>query len=220
MGSWSRLFPSSQHTVACDKVVWRWLRVLCGLALLFVGCNSSGQSGTLAPQGASTPASPPGMEQRAVENLLALYRMAIVQADIDRLSALLQPGSTAGQLQDLSLSHQGGEPQLTAAQQEADTPTLLATMSAMFRTRTITAFGQQDVTIAADRRSASFLAVESAIDLATLAQQTRVSRTTLHITPETASDTITFYISRVQQTLLATVTTPGQIQAGALRVYR
>ena len=89
-------------------------------------------------------------------------------------------------------------------------------MSDMFHTRTITALDQQEITIAADRRSASFLEVESTINSAALEQQTRLMRTTLQLTPETAGDIVTFRISGVQQTLLATVTTPGQIQAGAL----
>ena len=78
----------------------------------------------------------------------------MVQQDIDRLAELLQSGSAVAQSQALS---QQGAPQQAADQRTVDAPTFLSTMSDMFHTRTITALDQQEITIAADRRSASFL---------------------------------------------------------------
>jgi nitrous oxidase accessory protein NosD len=184
-----------------------YILVWClGLLLLCVSCSSGG-SDTLG--------TPPSthLETQAIGQVLDLYRTAMVQEDIDRLSELLQLGSAVAQSQALS---QQVAPQPAADQRTVDAPTFLTTVSAMFRTRTITALEQQEITIAADRRSTSFLEVESTINPATLEQQTRVMRTTLQLTSETTGDIVTFRISGVQQTLLATVTTPGQVQAGAL----
>jgi hypothetical protein len=111
------------------------------------------------------------LETEAIERMLALYRTAIVQEDIDRLAELLQPESAVAQSQALS---QQGAPQQAADQRTVDAPTFLTTMSTTFRTRTITAFDQQEIVIATDRQSASFLEVESTINPATLEQQTRV----------------------------------------------
>jgi len=203
MASWLRLFTTFDRAVEFEKIAWQCLRVLCGLALFLVGCNSGGKSGELSPQATSNPR----MEQQAVENLLTLYRTAMVQEDIDRLAELLQSGSAVAQSQALFQQETPGQ---VTDQRDMDAPTFLANISAVFRTRTITALDQQEVTIAADHRSASFLEVESAIDPTTLEQQTRVMRTTWQITPDAAGDSVTFHISEVQQTLLATVTTPGQ----------
>jgi hypothetical protein len=77
--------------------------LLVGLALLLVGCSGGGDSGSLTPvsqPSAPTPdgAPPPGtapagssaaLEQQATQNLVGLYRTAIVQEDSDRLEALL-----------------------------------------------------------------------------------------------------------------------------------
>src|SRR5215831_12710449 len=145
---------------------------------LCVGCSSGGH-GTLDQS------TPPSMrlETQAIEQVHALYRTAILEQDIDRLAELVQPGSAVAQSQ--ALSPQGASPP-AADQRTVDAPTFLSTMSAMFRTRTITALDQQEKTIAADRRSTSFLEVESTINPAALEQQTRVMRTTLQLTPETA----------------------------------
>lgn len=59
---------------------------MLGLTLLLVGCDGGGGSGNLSPQAGPNPQ----LEQQAVQNLLDLYRTALLQEDIDRLQALLE----------------------------------------------------------------------------------------------------------------------------------
>jgi hypothetical protein len=65
--------------------------LLVGLALLLVGCSGGGDSGSLdrEPGSGAPPPSAPPVEQTAAQNLLDLYRTAVMQEDIDQLQALL-----------------------------------------------------------------------------------------------------------------------------------
>lgn len=184
-----------------------WLACL-GIGLLVLSC-SGGEQGTLN-QG-----TPPSarLEIQAIEQLLALYRTALLQEDIDRLEELLQPGSAVAQPQ--ALRQAGGQRQETAPG-FMDAQALLTNLSSTFRTRTLTELDQQDIVIAPDRRSISFLEIASAIHSTTLEQQTSLVRTTLQLTRDEVDGIVAFRIGAVQHTPLATVTTQGQVQAGAL----
>jgi len=184
--------------------------VLLGLGFLLVGCNQSGNQGNLTSQ--SSPA--PVLERQAVDNLLTLYRTALRQADIDRVDALV--ASAAAQAMT-------SVAQRTQRQVEEGTVTdvqaLRATLTATFRTRTVIALDIQADTIqvAPDRRSVTFLEVESIEDPVSLAQQTRLFRTSWGLTQDVVAGTVTVRIGAVQREgPLVQVTTLGQVQAGAL----
>ena len=183
------------------------LSVLLGLTLLWLwSCSNGGESGRSPSQ--STPS--PTVERQAVEQVLDLYRTAILQEDIDRLQALFQPEAVAP----------SGVRRQEAGGALTDVPAFLEAMRATFRTRTILGLEhlEADFQLAADLRSAAFLEVESAADPVTLAHHTRLFRTTLHFTREVdAQGVITFPISSVQRHgPLVQVTSRGQVVAGAL----
>jgi hypothetical protein len=73
------------------------------------------------------------------------------------------------------------------------------------------------VVIAPDESSVAFLEVESTLDPKTWAQYTRLFRTTWQLRRTPTGSTATFGIAAVQRTgPLVQITTPGQVQAGAL----
>ena len=188
------------------------LGVLLGLGLMLVGCNNSGNQGHLASQ--SSP--PPAMERQVVANLLTLYLTALRQADIDRVDALLSPA--APQAQAVASGQQSSLRQ-GAAGAVTDVEALRATLSATFRTRTVTALDipTDTVRVAPDNRSVTFLEIETTEASATLVQQTRLFRTTWALTQDEVDGTVTVRIGAVQREgPLVQVTTPGQVQAGAL----
>src|SRR5262245_38269114 len=86
------------------------LLVLLGLVVLILGCSRGG--GEVPPP----PTPSPAAEHQTIQRLLALYRMALVQEDIDRLQDLLQAGAALPQGQT-SVTHQ----EETTAFQEAQT---------------------------------------------------------------------------------------------------
>jgi hypothetical protein len=156
------------------------------------------------------------LEQRAVDNLLALYSTARRQADIDRVDALLDPA--APQATTAALVAQGSQRQVDEGA-VTDVQALRATLTKTFRTRTVTGLDipAETIKVATDRHSVTFLEVESTEDPVTLVQQTRLFHTTLGLTQDEVHGTVTVRIGTVQREgPLVQVTTPGQVQAGAL----
>ena len=189
------------------------LGVLLGLGLLLVGCNTGGNQGSLAPQSSGIA---PALERQAVDNLLTLYSTALRQADIDRVDALLQPGALQATTAAL-VAHRAQQQMEEGA--VMDVQALRTTLTTTFRTRTVTALDipADTIKVAPDRRSVTFLEVESTEDPATLVQQTRLFRTTLGLTQDEVHGTVTVRIGAVQREgPLVQVTTLGQVQAGAL----
>jgi hypothetical protein len=188
------------------------LSVLLGLGLLLGGCNNSGNQGRMTPQsGPSTT-----LERQAVDNLLTLYRTALRQADIDRIDTLFQPAAPSAPA-DAIVAQRAQQQAADAA--VTDVQALRTTLTKTFHTRTITALDilADTIQVAPDRRSVAFLEVESTEDPATLVQQTRLFRTTWGLTQDEVAGTVTVRIGTVQREgPLVQVTTPGQVQAGAL----
>jgi hypothetical protein len=180
--------------------------ILLGLMLFLSGCDPGGNQGSLSPSdGPSAPA-----EQQAIQRLLGLYREALLAEDIDRLQALLQPATALAQVSRAPRVASGTFTDLAAFRQS---------WSDTFRTHTLTALElpAAEVIIAPDRGSVTFWEVESTLDPGTLAQHTRLFRTTWQLQRTTAGDTVTFGIEAVQRDgPLVQLTTPGQVQAGAL----
>lgn len=176
--------------------------VLLGLSVFLAGCAPDGDNGSLTPQ----PTASVPVQQQAVESVLQLYRQAVLEEDIDRLQALLQPTALA-QVQGR-----------TATSLEAQSFRQL--LSESFRAHTLTALTlpPDAIQIAADQRSVTFLEVESRQHPVTQAQVTRVFRTTFMLTQtQSSTGTVTLRISQVQRDgPLVTMTTPGQVQVGAL----
>ncbi len=193
--------PMSYLTLAIARLS------LLSLVWLLVSCGNS-NNGTVRQTG---PAPNPQDEVQAIEQLLSLYRTAITQEDIDRLAELLQTGNS----QARALPASGASRQTTEAI-STDAQAFLAEMSTMFQTQTVLALEQQNVAIAANRQSVSFVQGESSINPLTLEHQTSLVRTTLQIARQESGGIFIFRISAVQRTRLAMATTPGQIQAGAL----
>src|SRR5262245_60223678 len=127
------------------------------LPLLLAGCQPGGNQGNPA-----APASPSAqVERQAVDNLLRLYREALLAEDSDRLQALLQPEATltraAGALHTTRQEPSGAFADLAAFRDA---------LSNTFRTQVLTAVEIPDaaVLLAPDRRSVTFLEVESTLD--------------------------------------------------------
>jgi hypothetical protein len=190
-------------------VLSRLTGVLLALTLLLAGCQPGGNQGSLSPP--DSPSAP--VEQQAIERLLALYREAVLAEDIDRLQALLQPAPALAQAAAQPAARQ------TADGTFADLTVFRQALSATFVTQAVTALGlpAAEVVIAPDCGSVTFLEVESTLDTASLTQYTRLFRTTWQLQRTTAGDTVTFRIGAVQRHgPLVQITTPGQVQAGAL----
>ncbi len=192
--------PPQRLSYAYTQVTITYVCMIYGIMLLAIGCSPGGESGSLS----SPMPSVPQLEQQAIANMLELYRQAVLQEDIDRLQALVPPESTA-----------------TPA---AATPTFLTTLGKHFRAVNITALHipAETVQVAADRRSMSFLEIESAIRLDPLVkqivQQTQLFRTTVHIVVQETNGVVTIRMSRLQRSAapLVQIITPGQVQAEAL----
>ena len=192
---------------------WRWLGMphvllLLGLALFLSGCDPGGNQGSLSSQPAP---SAPG-EQQAVDNLLALYREAVLAEDIDRLQALLQP--------EPALTQTAGAPR-TARQEPsgafADLAVFRQALSDTFLAHAVTALElpETEVVLAPDRGSVTFLEVESTLDPAHLTQATRVFRTTWQLARTEADGVVTVRIAAViRPDPLVEVHTPGLLLAG------
>lgn len=151
-----------------------WLGLLLSGLLGLLGCEPAGNSGTL-----TAPAPPRRtLEAEAITNLVALYREAVLAEDIDRVQRLLLPAE---------LASPGAVPAPAGTGASANAAPLASlaawrqTLSTTFRTRTVTALTVQELAIAADRTHVTFLEAASTLDPATLAQQTRVSRTTFQL---------------------------------------
>ena len=148
----------------------RIVRLLAALGLLLAGCTSGGDSGQ--PSAPSAPS--PMVERQAIDNLLTLYQEALVAEDSDRLQALLAPAAALGQAQTTTAPRQDSTGTFTdlAAFQDA--------LRATFQQSTVTALAipPETVVVAPDQGSVTFLEVESILDQRTLAQHTRVYRTT------------------------------------------
>ena len=200
--------PSTQRHAA-----WLWGcgvgGILLALLLLPAGCTSGGGQGQ-----ATAPSAPsPTVERQAIDNLLALYQEALVAEDSDRLHALLAPTTALGQAQTataLAVPRQdptGAFPDLTTFQDA---------MRATFQQSTVTilAIPPETVVLAPDQRSVTFLEVESTLDPKTVAQHTRVYRTTWGLS-RVGTDVVRFGISAVsRQEPLVEVTTAGLLVAG------
>ena len=175
------------------------LGLLLALCLFLAGCGPSGDSsGNVAP-----PTSPSAnIERQAIENLLDLYRDALLEEDIDRLQSLLQSNPAQA----------NANPQTRAF---ATLSAFRQALSDTFRSRTVLAYVLQDVVIASDRRSASFLEVESTLDPDALDQLTQMFRTTFQLARTEVGDVVTFRIDAVtRQGPLVAVRTPGLLVAG------
>ena len=155
----------------------------------------------------------PRVERQAIDNLLALYQEAVVAEDSDRLQALLAPAAALGQAQTTAAPRQ--DP--TGA--FADLAAFQAALRATFQQATVTALAipPETLVMAPDQSSVTFLEVESTLDPRTLAQHTRAYRTTWQLHHGSTGGTATVGIAAVQRVgPLAQITTPGQVQAGAL----
>jgi hypothetical protein len=140
------------------------------------------------------------VEQQAIGNVIELYREALLSEDIDRLQALLAPAASAASTQS----------------RNATTPTAFRrSISDSFRSRTILAHTLQEVAIAADRQSATFVEVLSSLDPDNLIQQTVVFRTTFTFVRQQQGEVTNFRIATVSRDgPLLDVTTPGLLVAG------
>ena len=101
----------------------------------------------------------------------------------------------------------------------ADLATFRQALSDTFRTYALTALElpNAEVVLAPDLGSVTFLEVESTLDPQTLAQHTRLFRTTWQLQRTATGEMVTFSIRAVQRDgPLVQITTPGQVQAGAL----
>jgi hypothetical protein len=166
---------------------------LVGLVLLLAGCAPGGDQGqAIAPSAPS-----PTVERQALANLLALYQEAVVAEDSDRLQALLAPRQDS-----------------TGA--VADPSAFQAALRTTFQQATITALAipPETVALAPDQSSVTFLEVESTLDPATVAQHTRVYRTTWGLS-RVGTDVVRLGISAVRRLgPLVEVTTAGLLVAG------
>ena len=170
---------------------------MCLPLLLLSRCSPSGDR----VGDVSTPTEPSAqVERQAIENLLELYREAILNEDIDRLQSLLAPETPVSSTQSRSV--------ITAT-------TFHQTVSDTFRHRTILAHHLQTESIAEDRQSATFVEVLSSLNPDQIIQQTEVFRTTFTLLRQKVGEVINFRIATVRRDgPLVEVTTPGLMVAG------
>jgi parallel beta-helix repeat protein len=188
---------------------WGLFVLLLALLLLLAGCTPGGDQGQ--PTAPSAPS--PTVERQAVANLLALYQEALVAEDSDRLHALLVPAATLGQAQS-AVTLPELRQDLTGA--FADLSAFQEAMRGTFQQHTVTALAlpPETVVIAPDQGSVTFLEVESTLDPRTVAQHTRVYRTTWELS-RVGTGVVRFGISAVsRQGPLVEVTTAGLLVAG------
>jgi parallel beta-helix repeat protein len=170
------------------------------------GCTSGGDQGQ-----ATAPSAPsPRVERQALANLLALYQEAVVAEDSDRLQALLAPAAALAPAQTTASPRQdptGAFADSAAFQQALRTTFQQATLTAL-------AIPSETVVIAPDQSSVTFLEVESTLDPVTVAQSTRVYRTTWGLS-RVGTDVVRVGISAVRRLgPLLEVTTAGLLVAG------
>ena len=176
------------------------------LLLLLASCTSGGDQGQ-----ATAPSAPsPRVERQAIDNLLALYQEAVVAEDSDRLPALLAPATALARPRPLL-------PRVrTPPGAFADPTALQDTLRATFQQTTVTALAipPETVVIAPDQSSVTFLEVESTLDPQTVAQHTRVYRTTWGLS-HVGTGVVRVGISAVRRAgPLVEVTTAGLLVAG------
>lgn len=177
--------------------------------LLATGCTPEGENGTVA-----SPTAPGVQVQRAaVENLLTLYRQAMLQEDIDRLQELFPTAST------LPVQCPGEGPTFQSPQEfqacrRDDLQRFLITNLQL---------PPETVEIAPDYRQVTFLEVESradsrSADPASLGQHTRLLRTTFALARQDGAEVSTFRITAVRREgPLVQITTRGQALVGWLQ---
>jgi hypothetical protein len=201
------------QTMACRyplSALWRaiaWWLLCQTVFCLLTGCDPGGNPDSLSSQPAP---SAPG-EPQAIDNLLALYREAVLAEDIDRLHALLHPTPALTQTAALPATRQMADGTF------ADLATFRQALSATFVTQAVTALElpAAEVVVAPDRGSVTFLEVESTLDPASLTQATRVFRTTWQLARTEANGGVTFRIAAVRRPEpLVEVHTPGLLVAG------
>ena len=178
------------------------------LPLLLSRCSPSGDSGGFSP-----PSENPGpqLEQQAIANLVQLYREAVVQEDIDRVQSLLAPEASTPTFQadPLAAPHQTDDGTFATLRAFREH------LSATFRTRTVTALHtpEEQIQIASDRHSVTFLEIESTIDPTRRVHQTRVYRTTFALRRTETAPVVRFRIGAVtRQGPLVQISTPGQVR--------
>ena len=183
---------------------------VAGLVLLVIGCEPGGENNRLSPQ--LTPS--PQLEEQAIMQVLDLYRTAIIQEDVDRLETLLQ--TAAAPVQAVA-------PALRQRQTRADDGVVLDArqflemMITTFRTRTVLDLHllEDDIRIAADRRSVTVLEFESTLNPVTLEQLTQVFQTTFELTQQEVEGGFALRITTVRRDgPLFEVRTPGQVVGG------
>jgi hypothetical protein len=173
----------------------QYLWILCGLTLLLLGCNSGGQNGEISPQAVRNTR----LEQQAVENLLALYRTALQQEDIDRLQDLLQPAPVPSQ--------DGWQ----------ERGAFLSTIAATFRSSVVLDLLLTGVDMHLDSEpfSVAFQETLSEEDFISLVQRTQVFRTTWQLARDESNGKVTIRIAAVRREGPGVqVATLGQVLAG------
>lgn len=204
------------------KTAWIVMRRTCllpGVLLCLTQCNPSGGNGELSPM----PKSNPELEREAVENLLTLYRIALLQGDIDRLQELTYAEapveSNAHQKQLLTRQEDDCTAETNSAQ------VLLDCMADTFRRGTVLDVNipVETIEIASDRSRVAFVEYQTVLesdtdrDPTTLASRTRAFRVTFDLVRGDQEGTATFRIASFKQgEPFVEVSTPGQVLAGAL----
>lgn len=177
----------------------QYLIVLLCLPFMLLGCEPSGdQVGDV-----SAPTEPSEqVERQAVANLLDLYHQAILNEDIDRLQSLLLP-------EDLLPAPS------TQRRHAIPANDFRESIGSRFRRANIQSHALQEVSIAEDRRSATFIEVLSSLDPDRVIQQTEVCSTTFRLIRLQEGEVFHFRIANVQRDgPLAEVITPGLVVSG------
>lgn len=166
-------FPRGRQ--ALEAMGWYGLGVLLGVALLLVSCRTDGDTGT-------PPDNPRPADPQFVQPVLDLYRIAVLQEDIDRLQEILTPANACN---PPPLPPEEARQCLERQEDRAiaDVQTFCTQRSTTFCRHTVTdlQIPAETIQIASDEQSVTFLEVESLEDPETLAQITRVFRTTFQL---------------------------------------
>jgi hypothetical protein len=173
------------------------------LSLLFLGCNSGGDSGNLSQQTTFSSA----REEEVVKSLLNVYQTALRQEDIDRLQELLPMEEIQSQAR---IQAQAEDEHWLEAKEFREA------IAEVFRAHTVTSFMIPAATIRLDpeRRQATFQEVETVEDPAAFMQRTRVFHTTFDLRRDEDGRIVTFRIARVRREgPLFEIDTLGQVLA-------
>ena len=189
------------------QLAYYTLSVLLAFPLFLLSCSSGSGS---APSQPSTPS--PQVQRQTIMQMLDLYKIAMLQKDIDRLQEIVEDTPVAsGALRHAPIQRQDGTPTFVDVQQ------FLSEISTAFRTQSITALDLAAIQVAGDGSQVEFLETESVAEPTTLTQQTRLFRTTFQLSQQTADGVVTFRIKAVQREgPVAQVIMRGQIQPEAL----